>query len=84
MHLVGAVMTFGVGALYILVQTLLSFFMQPHVHSKTTFLVRVGIGVWTLCSIISSILDRRSAHVILFVAHNQHHLPQIVPCSNPV
>ncbi len=56
MHLVGAVLTFGVGALYILVQTLLSFQMQPHVHSRTIFTVRLGIGVWTLCSIISSIL----------------------------
>ncbi|XP_062272144.1 DNA damage-regulated autophagy modulator protein 2b [Scomber scombrus] len=53
MHLVGAVLTFGVGALYILAQTLLSFNMQPHVHSKTIYLVRLGIGLWTLCSIIS-------------------------------
>lgn len=53
MHLVGAVLTFGVGALYILVQTVLSNCMQPHVHSKSTFLVRSGIAVWTLCSIIS-------------------------------
>ncbi|KAK2861744.1 hypothetical protein Q5P01_001277 [Channa striata] len=53
MHLVGAILTFGVGALYILVQTLLSLKMQPHIHSKTTYLVRLGIGVWTLGSIIS-------------------------------
>lgn len=55
-HLVGAVLTFGVGALYILVQTLLSLHMQPHFHSKTVYLARLAIGVWTLCSIISSIL----------------------------
>lgn len=53
MHLVGAVLTFGVGALYVLVQTLLSLYMHPHVHSRTIYLVRLGIGVWTLCSIIS-------------------------------
>lgn len=53
MHLVGAVLTFGIGALYILVQTLLSRRMQPHVHSRTTYLVRLGIGLWTLSSIIS-------------------------------
>lgn len=57
MHLVGAVLTFGVGALYILVQTLLSLKMQPHIHSKSIYLARLGIGVWTLCSIISSILN---------------------------
>lgn len=56
MHLVGAVLTFGIGALYILVQTLLSHKMQPHIHSRTTYLARVGIGLWTLSSIISSIL----------------------------
>ncbi|XP_031152693.1 DNA damage-regulated autophagy modulator protein 2b [Sander lucioperca] len=53
MHLVGAVMTFGVGALYIVVQTVLSLHMQPHVHSRTTYLVRLGIGLWTMSSIIS-------------------------------
>lgn len=58
MHLVGAVLTFGVGALYILAQTLLSLKMQPHIHSKGIYLARLGIGVWTLCSIISSILHR--------------------------
>ncbi|XP_044205900.1 DNA damage-regulated autophagy modulator protein 2-like [Thunnus albacares] len=53
MHLVGAILTFGVGALYILAQTLLSLYMQPQVHSKTIYLIRLGIGVWTLSSIIS-------------------------------
>nr|XP_046236934.1 DNA damage-regulated autophagy modulator protein 2-like [Scatophagus argus]XP_046236945.1 DNA damage-regulated autophagy modulator protein 2-like [Scatophagus argus]XP_046236953.1 DNA damage-regulated autophagy modulator protein 2-like [Scatophagus argus] len=53
MHIVGAVLTFGVGALYILIQTVLSFYMQPHIHSKFIYLVRLSIGGWTLCSIIS-------------------------------
>ncbi|XP_041835530.1 DNA damage-regulated autophagy modulator protein 2-like [Melanotaenia boesemani] len=53
MHLLGAVLTFGVGALYILVQTLLSHCMQPHVHSKNIYLARLWIGLWTLGSIIS-------------------------------
>ncbi|XP_060925571.1 DNA damage-regulated autophagy modulator protein 2b [Limanda limanda] len=53
MHLLGAVLTFGVGALYILVQALLSLKMQPHVHSRSIYLIRLGIGVWTLGSIIS-------------------------------
>lgn len=52
-HILGAVLTFGVGALYILVQTVLSLFMQPHVHSKTIYRVRVAIAVCTLGSIIS-------------------------------
>lgn len=56
MHIVGAVLTFGVGALYIGVQALLSFHMQPHLHSKTMFSIRLSIAVWTIASIISSIL----------------------------
>ncbi|XP_058486591.1 DNA damage-regulated autophagy modulator protein 2b [Solea solea] len=57
MHLVGAVLTFGVGALYILVQTLLSLNMQPHVHSKSIYFIRLGIGVWTLSSIITMFIS---------------------------
>ncbi|KAL0978088.1 hypothetical protein UPYG_G00165730 [Umbra pygmaea] len=53
MHLVGAILTFGVGALYILVQTLVSLYMQPHIHGKGIFWVRLSIGVWTFASIIS-------------------------------
>ncbi|XP_029946836.1 DNA damage-regulated autophagy modulator protein 2-like [Salarias fasciatus] len=57
MHLVGAVLTFGVGALYILVQTGLSVLMQPHIHSRTIYLVRLGIGLWTLTSIVSMFIS---------------------------
>ncbi|MEQ2301965.1 hypothetical protein AMECASPLE_001602 [Ameca splendens] len=57
MHLVGAVLTFGVGALYILFQTVISHFMQPLIHSKTTYRVRIGIGLWTLGSIISMFIS---------------------------
>ncbi|XP_056615618.1 DNA damage-regulated autophagy modulator protein 2b [Triplophysa dalaica] len=53
MHLVGAVLTFGVGALYIFAQTLLSYHMQPHIHSKSMFWTRLSVGMWTLASIIS-------------------------------
>ncbi|XP_061731422.1 DNA damage-regulated autophagy modulator protein 2-like [Nerophis ophidion] len=52
-HLLGAVLTFGVGAMYILVQTLLSHYMQPHVHSRGVFLLRLAIGLWTLGSVLS-------------------------------
>ncbi|KAM9758951.1 DNA damage-regulated autophagy modulator protein 2b [Menidia menidia] len=52
-HLLGAVLTFGVGALYILAQTLLSLYMQPRVHSRAAYLVRLAVGLWTLGSIIS-------------------------------
>ncbi|XP_072522046.1 DNA damage-regulated autophagy modulator protein 2b [Salminus brasiliensis] len=53
LHLVGAMLTFGVGALYILVQTVLSYFMQPHVHGKKMFWTRLTLCIWTFSSIIS-------------------------------
>ncbi|XP_003973061.2 DNA damage-regulated autophagy modulator protein 2b [Takifugu rubripes] len=77
-HLVGAVLTFGVGALYILVQTLLSLRMQPHFHSKTVYLVRLGIGVWTLCSIISMFVSSVIMYSTLAgvdVTHKLHWTP---------
>uniref|UniRef100_A0A3P8VYB5 DNA-damage regulated autophagy modulator 2b n=1 Tax=Cynoglossus semilaevis TaxID=244447 RepID=A0A3P8VYB5_CYNSE len=57
MHLVGAVLTFGVGALYIVVQTLISSKMQPHINSKSIYLIRLGVGVWTMSSIISMFIS---------------------------
>ncbi|XP_041639078.1 DNA damage-regulated autophagy modulator protein 2b [Cheilinus undulatus] len=72
MHLVGAVLTFGVGALYILVQTLLSLYMQPRVHSKTTYVVRLCIGVWTFTSIISMFVSS----VIMYTSLRGVDVPQ--------
>ncbi|XP_055015575.1 DNA damage-regulated autophagy modulator protein 2b [Boleophthalmus pectinirostris] len=37
----------------VLVQTLVSFWMQPEVHSKTLFKTRLLLTLWTFCSIIS-------------------------------
>ncbi|XP_037388301.1 DNA damage-regulated autophagy modulator protein 2b isoform X1 [Pygocentrus nattereri] len=53
LHMVGAVLTFGVGALYVLSQTAMSFCMQPLVHSKSMFWTRLTLCVWTFSSIIS-------------------------------
>ncbi|CAN9511988.1 unnamed protein product [Ophioblennius macclurei] len=78
MHLVGAVLTFGVGALYILFQTVLSLLMQPHIHSKTTYQVRLGIGLWTLTSIISMFVSSVIMYSSLWgvdVVHKLHWTP---------
>ncbi|KAF7661933.1 hypothetical protein LDENG_00250330 [Lucifuga dentata] len=78
MHLVGAVLTLGVGALYILIQTLLSLYMQPHIHSKATFLVRLSIGLWTVASIISMFVSSVIMYSSLSgvdVAHKLHWTP---------
>ncbi|XP_066527389.1 DNA damage-regulated autophagy modulator protein 2b isoform X2 [Hoplias malabaricus] len=52
-HLLGAILTFGMGALYVLTHTVLSFLMQPHTHGKNIFCVRLCLCVWTFSSIIS-------------------------------
>lgn len=78
MHLVGAVLTFGVGALYILTQTLLSLYMQPHVHSRGVFRVRLAVALWTFSSIVSMFISS----VIMYsslpgvdVPHKLHWIP---------
>ncbi|XP_009960309.1 PREDICTED: DNA damage-regulated autophagy modulator protein 2 [Leptosomus discolor] len=56
-HVVGACLTFGVGAVYMLVQTVLSYLMQPEVHSKDIFWIRLTVLLWCCSSIVSSILS---------------------------
>lgn len=77
-HMFGAVLTLGVGALYVLVQTLVSFFMQPQIHSKNLFKTRVLLTVWTFSSIISMFVSS----VVMYsslpgvdVAHKLHWTP---------
>ncbi|XP_072296193.1 DNA damage-regulated autophagy modulator protein 2b [Eucyclogobius newberryi] len=77
-HLLGAVLTFGVGALYVLVQTLVSFLMQPKVHSKNLFKTRVLLTAWTFCSIICMFVSSLVMFSLLpgvDVAHKLHWTP---------
>ncbi|MBN3303361.1 DRAM2 protein, partial [Amia calva] len=53
MHWVGSVLTFGVGAIYILCQTVLSYKMQPHIHGKKMFWVRLWVVLWCGVSVVS-------------------------------
>ncbi|KFO75958.1 DNA damage-regulated autophagy modulator protein 2, partial [Cuculus canorus] len=52
-HVVGACLTFGVGAIYLLVQTVLSYLMQPELHSKDIFWIRLTVFLWCCSSIVS-------------------------------
>ncbi|NXX51348.1 DRAM2 protein, partial [Tricholaema leucomelas] len=52
-HVLGACLTFGVGAIYMLVQTILSYLMQPEVHSKDIFWIRLTALLWCCSSIVS-------------------------------
>ncbi|XP_069095093.1 DNA damage-regulated autophagy modulator protein 2 isoform X2 [Pleurodeles waltl] len=51
MHLIGACLTFGLGMLYLLVQTIISYKMQPHKHGKGIFWIRLAIFVWCASSV---------------------------------
>ncbi|KAM6398795.1 DNA damage-regulated autophagy modulator protein 2-like [Rhynochetos jubatus] len=53
-HVVGACLTFGVGAIYMLVQTILSHLMQPEVHSKDIFWIRLAVLLCCCSSIVST------------------------------
>ncbi|XP_035238402.1 DNA damage-regulated autophagy modulator protein 2-like [Anguilla rostrata] len=57
MHMVGAVVTFGLGALYIFVQTAASHRMQPRVHGKGVFWARLAVGLWTFVSMLSMLVS---------------------------
>ncbi|KAL8179233.1 UNVERIFIED_CONTAM: DNA damage-regulated autophagy modulator protein 2 [Gekko kuhli] len=54
MHVIGAGLTFGIGTLYILVQTILSYKLSP--GNKVVFRIRLIVLLWCAASIMSSIL----------------------------
>ncbi|XP_027712541.1 DNA damage-regulated autophagy modulator protein 2 isoform X3 [Vombatus ursinus] len=45
-HICGAVLTFGLGSFYMFVQTILSYKMQPKIHSKQIFWIRLMVVIW--------------------------------------
>ncbi|XP_014635527.1 PREDICTED: DNA damage-regulated autophagy modulator protein 2 isoform X2 [Ceratotherium simum simum] len=45
-HVCGAVLTFGMGSLYMFVQTILSYQMQPKFHGKQVFWIRLLLVIW--------------------------------------
>uniref|UniRef100_A0A8D0GSL7 DNA damage regulated autophagy modulator 2 n=1 Tax=Sphenodon punctatus TaxID=8508 RepID=A0A8D0GSL7_SPHPU len=57
MHVVGACLTFGIGAIYFLVQTILSYKMQPEIHSKAIFWIRLIVLLWCGLSIVSMFIS---------------------------
>ncbi|XP_060248905.1 DNA damage-regulated autophagy modulator protein 2 isoform X2 [Meriones unguiculatus] len=52
-HICGAVLAFGMGSLYMFVQTILSYQMQPKIHSKQVFWVRLLLVIWCGVSALS-------------------------------
>ncbi|XP_015673792.1 DNA damage-regulated autophagy modulator protein 2 [Protobothrops mucrosquamatus] len=77
-HIFGAFLTFGIGVIYILVQTIISYKMQPQIHGKDIFWIRFTILLWctvsmTTMAISTFILVRLSGTESL---RRQHWNPQ--------
>jgi len=66
-HLFGAGLTFGPGTLYILIQTGMSYRMQPRFHGRGILWARMAVGMWTLFSIITRILSSIYNCLYLFI-----------------
>ncbi|XP_025066951.1 DNA damage-regulated autophagy modulator protein 2 isoform X2 [Alligator sinensis] len=52
-HVLGASLTFGIGAFYLLIQTILSYMMQPDIHGKEIFWIRLTLLLWCVSSLLS-------------------------------
>uniref|UniRef100_A0A8C3VMT2 DNA damage regulated autophagy modulator 2 n=1 Tax=Catagonus wagneri TaxID=51154 RepID=A0A8C3VMT2_9CETA len=52
-HVCGAILTFGMGSLYMFVQTILSYQMQPKIHGKQVFWIRLLLVIWCGVSALS-------------------------------
>ncbi|XP_010604340.1 DNA damage-regulated autophagy modulator protein 2 isoform X2 [Fukomys damarensis] len=52
-HVSGGVLCFGMGSFYMLVQTILSYLMQPKIHGKQIFWIRLLLLIWCGVSVLS-------------------------------
>ncbi|XP_051021563.1 DNA damage-regulated autophagy modulator protein 2 isoform X2 [Acomys russatus] len=56
-HECGGVLAFSMGSLYTLVQTVLSYLMQPKIHSKQVFWVRLLLTIWCGVSALTMLIS---------------------------
>ncbi|XP_043932588.1 DNA damage-regulated autophagy modulator protein 2 [Protopterus annectens] len=64
MHILGAVLTFGIGGLYILLQTIMSYKMQTPVHGKRIFWIRLLVVIWCFVSMLLMFVTSLILHFI--------------------
>ncbi|XP_026579755.1 DNA damage-regulated autophagy modulator protein 2-like [Pseudonaja textilis] len=55
-HAVGAFLVFGIGIIYFLVQTIISYKMQPQIHGKDIFWIRFTILLWGTVNLVILII----------------------------
>ncbi|XP_078403023.1 DNA damage-regulated autophagy modulator protein 2b isoform X1 [Cetorhinus maximus] len=56
-HVTGAVLTFGIGIIYLLLQTIISYKMQPLIHGIGIFWIRCVLLIWCAGSIVSMFIS---------------------------
>ncbi|XP_048408807.1 DNA damage-regulated autophagy modulator protein 2b [Stegostoma tigrinum] len=56
-HILGAVLTFGIGIIYLLLQTIISYMMQPLIHGIGIFWIRCVLLIWCAGSIVSMFIS---------------------------
>ncbi|XP_044303444.1 DNA damage-regulated autophagy modulator protein 2 [Varanus komodoensis] len=61
-HVFGSCLAFGIGAIYILVQTILSYKMQPGIHGKNIFWIRLTVLLWCALSILNMLISSAVLH----------------------
>ncbi|XP_066479809.1 DNA damage-regulated autophagy modulator protein 2 isoform X2 [Tiliqua scincoides] len=79
MHVIGACLTFGIGTIYILVHTILSYKMQPGIHGKDIFWIRLTVLLWCASSIVSMFISSVVLYSGLYgtgLVQKQHWDPQ--------
>uniref|UniRef100_A0A670ZDL2 CWH43-like N-terminal domain-containing protein n=1 Tax=Pseudonaja textilis TaxID=8673 RepID=A0A670ZDL2_PSETE len=70
-HAVGAFLVFGIGIIYFLVQTIISYKMQPQIHGKDIFWIRFTILLWGTVNLVICILCGKPGftfHIIAIVS----------------
>lgn len=78
MHVIGACLTFGIGTIYILLQTILSYKMQPGIHGKDIFWIRLTVLLWCASSIVSMFVSSVTLYSLYGadLVQKQHWNPQ--------
>lgn len=63
-HLIGALMVFGVGALYAILQTIISYKMYPEYNGLSVCRIRAAISCFSSICFITSILLLSDNHIL--------------------
>lgn len=81
-HLIGAMLAFGIGTVYCWITSIMSYKMCPEVSSRVTCHVRIAICVFTSIAFIISILRRAMLTSAIFFIHCMSELCVSIHCMS--